>query len=202
MSITGVLGAVWATGGSSTAFTDEATTKNADFSRWSMNNAVKRYIDDGNPVTVKKNTVVQSTGFTIEMAGGVVVFNPALLTTDVVTISGKYFTLTQCLTMFGWKLDINKDLKDVTTFQSNGWKEQIAGIGSWTASADGYWADGSFLALVGSRMMMSFFVDDVALKKYEGYVIVKKDSIDEPVDNVVKESIDLEGTGQIYYHEG
>lgn len=202
MAITGVLGALYKADGVSTAITDQATLKNADFTRWTIIDKSKRFLDDSVAITVKKNTVVQTTGFTIEEAGGVVVFNPAILTSDVVTVTGKSFTSSQVLTAFQWKMDIQKDIKEVTTFQSNGWKENIAGIGSWSASSDGYWADGSFASLLGQRLIMQFYVDDTSFKRYEGYVVIKKNSIDEAVDGVVKESIDMEGTGEIYYHEG
>jgi predicted secreted protein len=204
MAITGVAGAIWNTSGASTLMTAEPTTKNGIWTIYAITNQAHRYIDDSVVCTVLKNAVVQSTGFTIQYAGGNIVFNPPLISTDVVTVTANYFTIAQCLSVFGWKMDISMDLKDVTTFQSNGWKEQIAGIGSWSASADGYWLDGHFSALVNSgvKMIMAFYVDDISLKRYEGYVFIKKDSIDEAVDGVVKESIDLEGTGQIFYHEG
>jgi predicted secreted protein len=38
-----------------------------------------------------------------------------------------------------WKLDINQDLKEVTSFGSNGWKEQQPTIKSFSGSVDGDW---------------------------------------------------------------
>lgn len=202
MSIAGKLGAVYrADGNPSVAFTTEAMNGNAAYTRYSIASLAKRFWDDTVAITVKKNGATITTGFTIEYAGGVIVFTTPLIGTDVITVSGKYFTIVQCATIFNWKLDINQDLKDVTTFASNGWKEQIPTIKGWNASAEGYWADGNFAGLLGINIIISLFVDSVSNKRYEGYLYLKKNSITEAVDDVVKESVDIEGDGAIYYHE-
>ena len=89
MPIAGKLGAVYRTdGNASTAFTTEATTSNATYTRYSITNSAKRFWDDAVSVTVKKNGTTITTGFTIEYAGGVVVFTTPNLNTDVITVSG------------------------------------------------------------------------------------------------------------------
>lgn len=201
MSIAGKLGAVYRSDGVSAAFTDEATTKNASYTRYSITSVAKRFWDDTAAIVVKKNGATITSGFTIEYAGGVIVFGVALLGADVITVSGKYFNIAQCATFFNWKLDANLDLKEVTTFASNGWKEQLATMKSWSTSAEGYWADGTFAGLLGVSIIISLFVDTTTNKRYEGYIYLKKNSITEPVDDVVKESVDIEGDGPLYYHE-
>lgn len=200
MAISGKLGAVYQAMGTSTTFTDEVTTKDANNKRYTITNTAKRYWDDSAAVTVKKNSVIQTGGFTIEYAGGVVEFNTPLSGSDVVTVSGKYFTPTQCATFFNWKLDINQDTADVTTFASNGWRELLPVVKGWSVSAEGYWADGSFLSALGSRVILVLYVDYASDDRYEGYVIIKKNSIDTPVNSVVKENVDFEGAGQLYFH--
>lgn len=202
MSIAGKLGAVYRSDGNpSVTFTDEATTSNAAHTKYSITNASKRFLDKSAAIVVKKNGTIITTGFNIEYAGGVIVFEVALLGTDVITVSGKYFNIVQCATFFNWKLDSNLDLKDVTTFASNGWKEQLATMKSWSASAEGYWADETFAGLLGVNIIISLFIDATTNKRYEGYIYLKKNSITEPVDDVIKESADIEGTGPLYYHE-
>lgn len=202
MPISGKLGAVYKTDGTaSIAFTDEATTGNAAYTKYVISNSNKRFWDNSVLIVVKKNGTVISSGFEIEYAGGVIVFTTPLTDTDVITVSGKYFNIVQCATFFNWKLDIQQDLKETTTFASGGWKEQTPTTKSWSASADGYWADGSFGGLMGVNIIMSLFVDSSSNKRYEGYLYLKKNSISDAVDDVVKESVDIEGTGQIYYHD-
>jgi hypothetical protein len=202
MPISGKIGAAYRTDGlASVAFTVEATTGNATYTRYAITNAAKRFWDDTVVPVVKKNGTVVSSGFSIEYAGGVVVFNPAILNTDVIIVGGNYFNIVQCATFFNWKLDIDQDLKEVTTFASNGWKEQLATVKGWNASADGYWADGTFAGLLGKNIILSLYVDYSGNKRYEGYVYIKKNSITEPVDDVVKENVDITGDGALYYHD-
>lgn len=201
MPIAGKVGAVYASdGGTSTSFTDEATTKNGTYTTYKITNQAKRFWDDSAAVTVKKNGATITTGFTIDYAGGVINFNPALIVTDTVLVSGKYFNVVQCATFFNWKLDANADMKDVTTFASLGWKEQIALIKSWNGSCEGYWADATYLGLLGKRIILCLYVDSTNLQRYEGYLLLKKNGIDVAVDDVVKENIDFEGTGTLAYH--
>lgn len=202
MAISGVVGAVWKQDGNpSTAFTDEATTKDTANKRYTITNAAKKYWDDTAVMTVKKNGVVQSLGFNLEYPGGVVEFAVANIGTDVILVSGKYFGIVQCSTLFNWKLDVSAETKDVTTFASNGWKEIMSTVNGWDVSCDGYWADGSFLSLLGANVILVLYVDDTSNKRYEGYIFLKKDKIDEAVDEIVKESLDFEGDGRLYYHD-
>jgi len=201
MALIGKVGAIYIADGTSTAFTDEATTKDASNTIYYITNRTKRYWDDSYPITVKKNGITITSGFIIHHAGGYIIFDTANSGSDVITVSGKYYTPTQCATFFNWKVDIEQDLKEVTTFASNGWKEQIPAVIGWSASAEGYWADSTFFDRLGSRFIVSLYVDSTTNKVYEGYTIIKKCSVDTPCDDVVKESIDFEGTGILVYHE-
>lgn len=202
MPIAGKLGAFYcSTNAASASFTDEATTKASPWTRYKITNQAKRFWDDTAALTVKKNGATITTGFTVEWAGGELVFNPPLISTDTVTVSGKYFAMEQQAGIFEWKLDGNADLKDVTTFASLGWKEQVALLKSITISAQGYWANNNFFGRLGTKLAVSLFVDTTSNKRYEGYMFIKKNGIEQPVDDVVKEQIDMEGTGIFYYHE-
>lgn len=202
MPIAGKIGAVYRTDGNpSVAFTNEAMTANATYTRYAIANNAKKYWDDTVSIVVKKNGTVVSAGYTVEYPGGVVVFQTPLISTDVVTASGNYFNVVQCATFFNWKIDINLDLKETTTFASNGWKEQTAVTKSWSASAEGYWCDSTFIGLLGKNIIIALYVDSTSNKRYEGYMYLKKNSITTAVDDVVKESCDIEGDGPLYYHD-
>jgi hypothetical protein len=201
-TVSGKLGALYtSTGAASVAFTDEATTKNADYTRYKITNQAKRFWDISNGVTVKKNGATITTGFTVEYAGGELVFNPALIITDTVIVSGKYFAMEQQAGIFEWKLDASADMKDVTTFASNGWEESVPVKNNYSVSAKGFWANSNFLSRLGSLLAVSLFVDTVSNKRYEGYISIGKNSITQPTADVVQEDIELKGTGQLYYHE-
>ena len=202
MAISGIAGALYIATGTSVTFTDEATTASADYKRYTITNTAKRFWDKKTTITVKKNGVAVSSGYTIEYAGGVIVFNTALASTDVVTVSGKYIPLTQVAGIYNWKLEFENDEKDVTTFLSNGWREILPVVSGFTVSAEGYWADATFFNNINKEIGLQLFVDTTGKRRYEGFVYIKKNGIEVPADDIVKENIEFTGNGQIYYHEG
>lgn len=200
MAIAGKLGAVYRDSGvASIAFTGEATVSNSTYTRYKIADKTKRYFDDKAVISVKVNGTA-TTNYKVEYAGGVIVFSTALTSSDVVTVSGKYLTMVQCATFYDWKIDISREVKEVTTFASNGWKEYLPTVSGFTGSIQGYWVDGTFKGALGTRMLVVFYTDSVNDVRYEGYLILSKDSVELKVEDVTKENIDLQGTGQIFYH--
>lgn len=201
MAVSGKVGAVYRATGSSTVFTGEAMNSDTAKKRYVIANNSKKYWDDTVPVAVKVNGTLRTSGYTVEYPGGNIIFDVPLGTSDVVTVDGSYFPTSQCAAFFNWKLDATQDMKECTTFVSNGWKEYLPVTGSWTATAEGYWADGSFVSQLGQRVIVSLFVDSTSNKRYEGYIELKKNSIQEQTEDIVKENVEFQGTGNIYYHE-
>lgn len=104
-----------------------------------------------------------------------------------------------------WKLDINQDLKETTNFASNGWKEQTPTIKSFSGSVDGDWnmADATGQkamqdALLGGTTVSGVFGTD-GTHTYTGNAFIKKISVQEQVDDIVKFTADIEGTGALTY---
>lgn len=105
-----------------------------------------------------------------------------------------------------WKFDIDVDMKDISNFSSNGWKEFIAALKGFTGSVEGDWAITTDTtgqkalqdALLGGTTVSAVFDVD-GTHNYAGSVFVKKVSANEPVDDTVKFSCDLQGTGALTY---
>ncbi len=188
------------------AFVDQATTDVGGLhTRYQITNATYRYWDSTQAVTVKKNAVIQTSGFTIEHLSGFVVFDAPLLGTDVVLVSGTALTVAEVAGMFGWKLDPNLDLEDTTSFADNGWKSFTPTLNGFTGSAEAYWVNGDHQALLaaGADVIFLLYVDDGASKRrYEAFGQIKKIGTELPVKGVVKENVEFEGTGQLFYREG
>ncbi len=200
MAIVGMVGAVYAsTLDEPTAFADKPTTKDAERKRYQVTDATLRYWPLDQAITVKKNGTVITTGFSLERVGGVVVFATALTVEDVVLVSGKALTLKQCGGFFNWSIDTESDTEEVSTFGSNGWKEFEQTLNNWSGSAEAYWGDDNFIESVGELLVVKLFVDAGAAKQcLEGFAIISGDSIEAPVDGIVNESIDFQGTGPLY----
>lgn len=207
MAIAGKVAAIHKESGASAAFVDAATTANATYTRYTITNAANRYLDRNVAVTVKKNSVIQTTGFTIEYAGGVVVFAAALAPTDTVTVSGNAFPMAQVGGAFNWSLDLELETEDVTTFASGGWREVLPTLKGFSGSAEMFWLDGSFFSELtspeGAEMVLVFYVDSGPSKlRYEGYARLAGVGVETPVDAIVRQTLEFTGDGPLYYREG
>lgn len=204
MALAGLVAAVYKqTTDAVVVFTDEATTGDAGHTRYQIDNVAKRYWDKSETVTVKKNNVIQADGFTIEHLSGFVVFDVALQPTDVVTVSGKYLTVSQVGGMFNWSLDLEADEEEVTTFASGGWKEFLVSNLGFSGSAEQYWGDDEFFQALGTEVILVLYTDAGAGKiRYEGYAVISGDGIEAPQDGIVQETVNFRGTGPLFYREG
>ncbi|MEA1961280.1 MAG: hypothetical protein U9N81_08440 [Bacillota bacterium] len=203
MAIAGHVGAVYIeTNDPPTAFTKKPTQADVSFTRYEIIDASSRYWDKNTPVLVYVNDELVSTGYELEYCGGVVVFGAGLTEEDSVTVSGMSLTVTQRGGFFNWSCELASDTSEVTTFQSEGWKENLPTIKGFTASADSYWGDSEFSESLGKEVIIALYVDNTASqKRYEGYVVISSDSIETAVDDIINESIEFEGTGRLYYRE-
>lgn len=184
-------------------FTDDAATADLSLTRYTITDNAKRYWDKNSAVTVKVNGEVQNSGFNIEYCGGVVVFSEARDSEDVVLVSASAVTVEQHGGFFSWSAELGMDTTETTTFMSNGWKEFIPSIKEFTASAESYWGDEEFFSRLGEEVVIALYVDTTSSRaRYEGYGIISSDNIEADVDDVVNDSIEIQGVGALYYREG
>ncbi len=205
MAISGKVGAVFVqTNAAPTVFTDQPTTKNATFDVYYRTDRTKAYWDKSTAITVKKNgTTVAATNYDVEHAGGYIKFKTPNITTDVIVVSGASLAVAQSGGFFNWSVDLEADTADATTFASSGWKENIATVKGFNGSAEGYWGNSDFINALGKEVVISLYVDNTANKRrYEGFAIITGDSIETPVEDLINESIEIQGTGPLYYREG
>lgn len=203
MAIAGHVGAVYIeTADPPAAFTKKVTQADSSYTQYRITDTSKRYWDKNSPVLVYVNDALVSTGFDIEHCGGVVVFAVALTAEDTVTVSAMSVSVAQRGGFFNWSCDLSSDTSEVTTFQSEGWKENMPTIKGFTASADSYWGDSEFAHSLGKEVIIALFVDNTTSKKrYEGYAVISSDSIETAVDDIINETIEFEGIGRLYYRE-
>ena len=203
MAIAGHVGAVFIeTEEAPIIFTKSPTTPDETFTRYRIDDENKRYWDKQSAVTVYVNDTPVTNGFELEYCGGVVAFNMPLTLEDEVTVSGKSVTVAQRGGFFNWSCELAVETADVTTFHSEGWKENLPTIKGFTASAESYWGDSEFLQRVGQEVIIALYVDNTASKKrYEGYAVISSDSIETATEDIISETIEFEGTGRLYYRE-
>jgi len=101
-----------------------------------------------------------------------------------------------------WSLDLGADDVEITSFDSNGWKEYLAGLKEWSGSIEG-----NFVAddtngqkailnawLAGEKLEFTFEVSTGVTFEGEAFV---KPSIEAPVDDKASFSCDITGTGAL-----
>ena len=101
-----------------------------------------------------------------------------------------------------WSLDLGADDIDVTSFDSNGWKEYLAGLKEWSGSIEGNLKTDDTNGqkailnawLNGTKLSFTFEVSSGVSFQGEAFV---KPSIEVPVDDKASFSCDITGTGAL-----
>jgi hypothetical protein len=202
MAITGMTGAVYVSDVNTAPVSfnnDSCSAVDAQRKRYQIDDPDLMYWDPTYPVLVEVDGSVVTSGFTLEHAGGFVVFDTALGADDTVTVSGKALTLIQAGGFFNWSIDGDADDAEATTFESQGWKEFARTLKGWSGSAEAYWGDTQFYDSLGETVVVKLYIDaGPAQDCLEGFAIINGEGIENPVDGLVQESIDFTGTGPLY----
>ena len=200
MAIAGKIGSIYMkTTDVATTFTDEGCT-NIDNTVWRITDDAKRYWDKATAVTVEVDATPE-TGVTIDYVGGRITFDTPLAGTETVTVSGKYWTVSELAGFYNWTLDIVADLEDSTTFADSGWRAYTPTLKGFNISAESFWQDDKFLDRLGEEVVVALYVNEASDIRYEGFSHIESDSISQPVDALVEESVTFTGDGELYYYE-
>jgi len=180
-------------------FTDAPTVADITGTRFTIDDPGMRYWSKNHDVTVKVDGAVVSSGYTVEHAGGVVVFSDTQ--GGAVTVSGKYLQMHQVGGCFNWALEQLSDTREATKFTSGGWREKKQSMNSFVATAKAYWVDGDWLRDLGQEIILVLYTDTGNDVRYEGFAIVNEDSIEKSVEKIIEETIGFYGQGPIYFRE-
>jgi predicted secreted protein len=101
-----------------------------------------------------------------------------------------------------WSLDLGADDIDITSFDSQGWKEYLAGLKEWSGSIEGNFKPDDTTGqkailnawLSGEKLTFTFEVSSGVT--FQGSAFVKP-SIEVPVDDKASFSCDIQGTGPL-----
>lgn len=177
--------------GSSTAFTNEATTGNAARTIYTITNTAKRYWDPAAAITVQTSpngstwTTAAASTYTVGYAGGTITFATALAAGSSVRVSGSYFTSTTIGQAYEWSLDLSLDTVEVSTFASS-FKQFIPALRGATASVSDYYLDSTLSDLIGTRFIISL---STGAGRYEGFAWITQDSLSAATGDAVGESL-------------
>lgn len=121
-------------------------------------------------------------------------------------ITGKsgavYIDTNKVAEITSFSLDLGADDIDITNFDSNGWKEHLAGLKEWSGSIEGNFKPDD---INGQKAILNAWVNGQAVNfefrvsdtvKFTGSALVKP-KIEVPVDDKASFSCDLQGTGPL-----
>lgn len=123
-----------------------------------------------------------------------------------VAIAGKggkvYIGANKVAEIANFSLDLGADDIDITSFDSEGWKEFLAGLKEWSGSFEGNFVPGDTNGqkailnawLNGTALELDFKVSDTVT--FSGSALVKP-SIEVPHDDKASFSCDFQGTGAL-----
>lgn len=103
--------------GTSTSMTDEACTENSG-TEFQITNSAKRILDTSVAIVVKVDSVVQSSGFTVDKLFGVITFDVSQAGSTV-TITGNYLPRHNVAKIQNWSLSDSKRTADTTCLQDD-----------------------------------------------------------------------------------
>ena len=101
-----------------------------------------------------------------------------------------------------WSLDLGADDVEITSFDSNGWKEYLAGLKEWSGSIEGNLKTDD---TNGQKAILNAWINGETLEftfevssgvTFKGEALVKP-SIEVPVDDKASFSCDITGTGAL-----
>lgn len=102
----------------------------------------------------------------------------------------------------GATLNINTETLDISSKDSGGWKEAVAGQTSWSIEADGLLTEDDLAYkkledAIMERETVKVQLQTKAGNKYEGMAVITSSSLEAPYDDVATYSLSFEGASKL-----
>ncbi len=207
MALIGVNAAVYLSSSTGAiAFTDEATAANAARTVYTIINESKHYWDPETPVVVKRNDVIVSrTEYSLAYVGGQVRFKVAQTEGTIITVTGASVTCARFADCKMWKLDIDVEMEENTTFDSGGWKTFQPLLLGATGSFERWFGNDWFLTRITTELplLIILYLDDIGVKKprLECMARLTKDGVKAATEALIDEAVEFTVTGPVNWAE-
>lgn len=140
---------------------DEPTTASADFKTYQITDPAKRVLHPTEAITVAVNATAVTSGYTLDRLSGKVIFDTALLDTDVVTVSGLYLPLATAAEAYELSYTISATNSDRTRFQ-DAWTRRLQNQLDASGSFQQWYLTGSDMAeelMSGNPIVVEYQID-------------------------------------------
>lgn len=97
-----------------------------------------------------------------------------------------------------WSISIEADTLEYTNFGSDGWKENMGSLKSWSGSIEGFAETAQEATIaVGAEVAVTLVEGGTGSTTYTGNAIVTSKSVDASTAELVTVSFDLTGSGEL-----
>jgi hypothetical protein len=210
MAVAGYKASAYVTTGVSTAITNAPCTNAGDNKTFTISNSAYRYLDptiipavQTSPDGVTWTSIY--TGYSIQNIGAIITLAIALTGSApaVRFASANYLVYSQAIQATTLELQVSTDIADNTTFyscqQNGGFKTKQALQSDATYKMSQWWVDNFYLTMLGAGLMViAFYTGANTNQRFEGYALLKTDSIKIAQNGIIDESLEFEAYGPVY----
>lgn len=201
--------------GTSTAFTNEATTKLTANTRYQLNTDVRRLLDPAVAVVVEVDAdgaggggyvVASPSTYSVDYLFGVITFATDQGASALVRVSGSYLPVVDLLGVTSWQLDASRTVLDDTTVNNtSGWRTKKLGLRDLTCELE---LNESLLTDndtgAGTKKLEDFFTNGTPLlferlvggKRFRAWVLPSGTGEGGALDELVKNTVNFTGAAQ------
>lgn len=201
-AIPGKRARVLITARSSVAFTGEATSPDAGYEVYTIDDRDKRYWDRDMPVTVYRNAAaVDPAEYRIQPAGGRVHFLAAQDPGDEITVDGYYFPVSHVLGINEYTLTISSELVDISDLRpGRHFRDRLANLVEAAGTLSGFYlTDHNFKErlLEQERLALEFEPDSANGEFFGLFAFLDTSELTQAVEGAVETSVSFESDGFI-----
>ena len=118
---------------------------------------------------------------------------------DLILSNNTAYTMEAISLFYNWSVDENTNLVESTSFDDEGWQSSVATVNQFTVTNEKYWVNGDYLTSLGTDVILLLYISTTSGYRHEGTAKLETDSINTSVTELVNESLNFRGEGELYY---
>ena len=185
----------------STPFSDEATTADVTNTIYTIDDRDMRYWDRTVPIAVERDgNPVPENEYRVQHAGGRIYFYEPQDPADTITVSGAYVSVTVAAECREYTLTLESALVDTTVFESQGWRERIAGINGVSGTISGFYNVNNLFTdrlLNQEPLVIELWPNDALGEIFAFYAVLESQELSAAVEGAVETAVGYQSDGDL-----
>jgi hypothetical protein len=187
-------------------FINEAMTGDVTKTIYTINDQTKKYWSKSAPVLIEESSDginwLPTTGqYVIEYAGGKITFTVPRAPGTLIRADGEYVTTTNWAEVTDYSMAIGNQLIDVTTFDSNGFRNRLPNLVEATGTVTGFYAETNLYndrVLAGESVVIELLPDRTLTNVFAFYAFLESEELQAAIEGAVGVSIPYQSDGEIF----